>query len=100
MECRPASSAPALIVPRRQILRAFGLTAAGATLPIALLHADTPERRIELQLAELSRALQALYPEASFMTDWRRRPPSGHRDGLLAGDIIAVVKVAGPPGMF
>jgi hypothetical protein len=90
-------SEPALITHRRHFLRAFGLTVAGATLPIPLLLADTPEQRIKLQLAELTRALQQLYPESVLYASFRRRPP--HEAGfnpVNGGEIIAIVKAAGP----
>ncbi|WP_407155139.1 hypothetical protein [Bradyrhizobium sp. STM 3557] len=94
MEC--FSAPPALIVPRRQFLRAFGLTAAGATLPISLLLAETPEQRVALQLAELTKVLQLLYPETRFATAWRHRNPCEEGcASLMPGEIIAVVKAAG-----
>jgi hypothetical protein len=86
-------SETALITHRRHFLRAFGLTAAGATLPIPLLLADTPELRIDLQLAELTRALQQLYPESILYASFRRRSP--HETGFNPvdrGKIIAVVR--------
>jgi hypothetical protein len=93
MECQSVSPAPALIVPRRHILRAFALTGAGAALPIPLLHAETPESRIELQLAELTRALQQLYPESVLSASFRRRSPyETSFNPIGCGEIIAVVR--------
>src|SRR4051812_41273256 len=92
MEC----PAPALITQRRQFLRAFGLTAAGAALPIPLLLADSPEHSIKLQLDQLAQALQLLYPETQLAGSWRRRDrlATGFST-LAAGDIVAVIKAAG-----
>jgi len=86
-------SEPALITHRRHFLRAFGLTAAGATLPIPLLLADTPEQRIKLQLAELTRALQQLYPETVLSGSFRRRPPhEASLNPIGIGEIVALVR--------
>jgi hypothetical protein len=87
-----------LIAPRRHFLvRAFGLTAAGATLQIPLQVADTPEQRVTLQLEALARALGELYPEHRFTVAFRRRQLDEVMFvPLWPGDIIATVKVAEP----
>jgi hypothetical protein len=83
--------------PRRHFLLAFGLAGAGATLPIPILLAETPEQRITLQLAALAKALQDLDPEHGSATAWRRRAAfeSVGDAPLSDGEIIAVIKATG-----
>jgi hypothetical protein len=80
---------PALITPRRHFLRVLGYTAAGLPKPIPVLFADTAEQRVALQLAQLTRALQALHPRAFLTSDFRR---DFHENPSRAGDIVAVVR--------
>jgi hypothetical protein len=93
----PARPSCALITPRRHFLRAFGLTAAGATLPIPILLADTPAQRIELQLTALARSLNEIYPETELTTAFRQPDPTWEVgfSPLVDGDIVAVVRASG-----
>lgn len=51
-----------LITPRRNFLiRALGFTAAGTTLPIAIIAADDAEARAKHHAAEMERAWRDLY---------------------------------------
>lgn len=84
---------PVLIARRNILVRALGFTAAGATLPIPLIVADTAEARISHHLAEVCRALAELHPGFSFQKAFRRRAPW---EIVTAGDIVAVVKVGAP----
>ncbi|MGJ5149901.1 hypothetical protein [Bradyrhizobium sp. HKCCYLR1023] len=93
------SYASTLIARRHILVRALGITATGAALPLPLIVADTPEARIAHHLREACNALQELYPEARFQSAFRRRAAF---DLVCAGDIVAVIKAAErnpPPGL-
>ena len=54
-----------LITPRRNFLiRALGFTAAGATVSIPVLLADSPQKRVNHHIQELTKALREMYPGA------------------------------------
>jgi hypothetical protein len=82
-----------LIIPRRNFLiSAIGFTAAGATLPIPIIVAETLDARIEHHLAELCRAFAGLNPGRRFVSDYRR--PTGVAYALKRGEIVATIRAA------
>ena len=69
---------PTLIVPRRNFLiRAFGFTAAGATLPISIITADDAKARMDHHEAELRKAWQDYYGPAHNVRGDSKRVPVG-----------------------
>lgn len=83
-----------LITPRRNFLiRALGSTAAGATVSIPVLLADSPQKRVDHHLQELTKALREMYPEVSLVG--AARSWESWRGPTSPGDIIAVVKAEG-----
>jgi hypothetical protein len=69
---------PTLIVPRRNFLiRTFGFTAAGATLPISIITADDAKARMDHHEAELRKAWQDYYGPAHNVRGDSKRVPVG-----------------------
>src|SRR5258708_25548528 len=69
---------PALIVPRRNFLiRAFGFTAAGTTLPISIITADDAKARMDHHEAELRKVWQDYYGPAHNVRGDSKRGPVG-----------------------
>lgn len=83
-----------LIIPRRNFLiRALGFTAAGGTVSIPVLLADSPQKRVDYHLKELTKALQEQYPEAKLLG--RARCWDSWRGCTSPGDLIATVQADG-----
>jgi hypothetical protein len=83
-----------LITPRRNFLiRALGFTAAGATIGIPLVLSDSPQKRVNYHLQELTKALQEQYPEATLLSSVRNW--DSWRGLIRAGNIIATVRAHG-----
>lgn len=83
-----------LITPRRNFLiRALGFTAAGATVSIPVLLADSPQKRVDHHLQELTKALREMYPGAPLIGEVRNF--EAWQGFYSPADIIAVVKVEG-----
>jgi hypothetical protein len=87
-----------LITPRRNFLiRALGFTAAGATLSIPVVLADSPQKRVEHHLQELNKALQEIYPEQRLLAAFRPRSDFEMTipDVLSPDQIVATVRSEG-----
>jgi hypothetical protein len=83
-----------VIVPRRNFLiRAFGITAAGATMALPIVTAADARARAELHLKELHKALRDLYPSTTF-TVRHEFPEAEYADPRVLQDCPLVVLVA------
>jgi hypothetical protein len=87
-----------VIIPRRNsLVRAFGLTAAGATMTLPIVTVVDARTRAEHHLKELHRAIQDMYPGTKFMV--RHRWPEGleaHPHVMMREFPIALVISEGP----
>ncbi|MDH7797487.1 MULTISPECIES: hypothetical protein [unclassified Beijerinckia] len=77
-----------LIVPRRNFLvRAFGLTAAGATMAVPVLAVETPVERLNMHLKGVKIAFEEMFPGRQFRIagegltapDYQRLLEAAHR---------------------
>jgi len=84
---------PQIITPRRNFLmRAFGFTVAGATIPIPVVVADDAEKRARYHLNELAKALQEQYPGCRMVGGLKSH--EAWRDLIEPGEIAATVRAA------
>lgn len=68
-DCLSITSGPGLITTRRNFFtRAFGLTAAGATVAVPVLALSDPAERLAHHVAQVEAALREMYPGAKITT--------------------------------
>lgn len=85
-----------VITPRRNFLiRALGFTAAGATVSIPVLLADDPHKRAALHLAELTKAMQEIYPHVRLSSGTIDYAGWSNGACIYPSQIVASVVVAG-----